>query len=85
MEKLAYPLLILVVGLYFAYRNIRLLRDEKTLRDYMMNSPKAAMWVKKYGLERATEMTRTTFLPIGIAVSVALAGMGAWLLWRIYG
>jgi len=84
METTLFPLLIVAVGAYFTFRNIRMLRNEALLRDYVASSPKAALWVRKYGIDGTVKLVRDTFLPLGIVVSLGFVGYGAWLLWRIY-
>ena len=83
MDSLFFPLFVLAIGLYFCFRNIRFLLNEHALREYMQNSPKAAPWVKKYGLVGATKMARESFLPLGLVISVGLVGVGGWSLWRL--
>ncbi len=84
MEPLLLSLLLVGAGIYFGFRNVRLLRNEAALRAYVQNSPKAALWVRKYGLDGATKMTRESFLPLGLLVSAAMVGLGSWNLWRMY-
>jgi hypothetical protein len=84
MEAILLNSVLIVGGVYFGFRNIRLLRDEGALRDYMQNSPKAAAWVSKYGFERATQMAREKTIPLGIAMAAAMVGLGVWNLSRIY-
>ena len=84
MEPPLLSLLLVAGGLYFGFRNLRLLRNEAALREYVRNSPKAALWVKKYGLEGATKMTRESFLPLGLLISAGMVALGGWNLWRMY-
>lgn len=84
MEALLLSLLLVAGGIYFGLRNVRLLRSDDALRDYVRSSPKAALWVSKYGLDGAMKMTRETFLPIGLLVSAGMVALGVWNLWRMY-
>ena len=84
MESTFLPLLIIAAGLYFGVRNLRMLRSEILLRDYIEASPQAAMWVQKYGVDGTMKLARETFLPLGIVVSVGFIGYGAWILWNIH-
>ncbi|MBL0039854.1 MAG: hypothetical protein KA505_02875 [Xanthomonadales bacterium] len=84
-QALFFNILLLLGGLYFVVRNIRLLRSETALRAYMESSPKAVLWVRKYGLDGATKVARESFIPLGLVVSAAMIGLGAWNLWRISG
>lgn len=85
METVVISLVLIVGGTYFGVRNIRFLRNEEALREYMQTSPKARIWVKKYGLEYATKLTRQVFMPIGVVAACVMVGVGVWVLWRLYG
>lgn len=76
------PWLLVVGGAYFGLRNVRYFRDEQALRSYMETSPKATLWVRKYGIDGATRLARQTFLPLGILASLAMVAVGSWSLWR---
>ncbi len=82
MQAPLIPIVGLVAGLYF------LLRDEQALRSYITNSPKAARWVEKYGVNEAMRKAKTTTIPLGMVVSAALAGVSGyrlyqWLQWTL--
>jgi hypothetical protein len=64
-------------------RNIQMLRDPEALAEYVRSSPKAKLWVKKFGEERAIELSRKYFLPIGTVAACFLAVAGAWSLWQL--
>ena len=76
--------LFLLGGVYFGLQNIHMLRSETALRKYIGCSPKAAFWVRKYGLDGAIAIAREAFIPLGVLVSLAMVGLGAWNLWRIF-
>lgn len=84
MEPLLLSLLLIGGGIYFGLRNVRLLRNEAALREYMQSSPKATLWVRKYGLDGAIKMARESFIPLGLAISAAMVVFGGWNLWRTY-
>ncbi len=84
MESTFLSLLIIAAGLYFGFRNFRMLRSETLLRDYIEASPQAALWIRKYGVDGTMKLARETFLPLGIVVSVGFVGYGLWLLWRTH-
>jgi hypothetical protein len=84
LEPLILSLLLVGAGIYFGLRNVRLLRNEAALREYMQSSPKATVWVRKYGLDGATKMARETFIPLGLAISAGMVAFGGWNLWRMY-
>ena len=88
MQAPLIPIVGLVAGLYFLLRNWRLLRDEQALRSYITNSPKAARWVEKYGVNEAMRKAKTMTIPLGMVVSAALAGVSGyrlyqWLQWTL--
>lgn len=85
LETLALSLLMIAAGIYFGIRNVRLLTNEGALREYVQKSPKAVKWVNQYGVDGAMKMSRQSFLPLGIIMSIAMMGFGLWNLWRIYG
>ena len=83
MEALLLNLLLLLGGLYFGFRSVHLLRNESALRAYMESNPKAAMWVRKHGLDGASKMARETFIPLSLVISLVMVLFGTWNLWRI--
>ena len=78
MEKLLFPLLIAIVGALFLIRNISHIRNEQRLREYLANSPKAKLWVNKFGMEKTVELSKKYFLPLGIVISCLMLGVGTW-------
>jgi hypothetical protein len=55
----------------------RLRTDDAFLNDYVRTSPKALIWRRTLGEERAAEVIRTRFVPFGIALwTVALLALG---------
>ena len=78
-------ILLVLGGIYFGVRNVHFLRSESALRTYMEKSPKALLWVRTFGMDRATRMARVIFVPLGLLISIGMAGIGAWKLWRILG
>ena len=84
MEAILLSAALIVAGLYFGFRNVRMLRSKEALRAYIQTSAKAAAWVNKYGVEGAMKMARETTIPFGIVVAIALVGAGVWNLMRMY-
>ncbi|WP_027150377.1 hypothetical protein [Methylobacter tundripaludum] len=78
MEPFIFPVIATLAGSFFLIRNIIHLRDEKKLREYVESSPKAKLWIKKFGLEKTITLTKQYFLPLGILVSCGLIGVGLW-------
>ncbi|MEN8134952.1 MAG: hypothetical protein ABFS18_05380 [Thermodesulfobacteriota bacterium] len=78
MEQFLFPILITTAGAIFLIRNITHLLNEEKLRNYVENSPKAKLWVKKFGVEKTIILSRKIFLPLGILIACGLIGVGAW-------
>lgn len=83
MHPLLISSILLFAGLYFLFRNIKLIRDSAELESYLATSPKAKLWVGKYGIERTTELAKKYFLPLGVIIAFAMVGIGSWSLYRI--
>lgn len=82
IEQYLLPVLCTLAGLYFLIRNIVFMRNETELRKYVETSPKARRWVEQHGLEGAIRMTRS-YLPLGLAMSALLLGVGLWGWFRL--
>ena len=83
MEALIISALMTVAGSYFAVRNIQMFRDPEEMAEYIRTSPKAKLWVKKFGEERTIELSRKYFIPLGTVVACFLTVAGGWSLWQI--
>jgi len=80
MENVFISLILILIGginLYFA---IRFLKNPKFGKDYIKNSPKAYLWRKLFGEEKAYSITRKVFVPIGIILGVIFILIGLSLL-----
>jgi hypothetical protein len=78
MEQFLFPAIMIVVGVVFLIRNIVHLRNEEKLRSYLETSPKAKLWVKKFGIEKTMSLSKSIFLPVGCLVAAAMLGIGLW-------
>lgn len=83
METYIFPIIAFLAGGYFLFRNISYLRDEGKLRHYVETSPKAKLWVNKFGVEKTIDLSKKIFLPLGILVSCALLGIGSWGIYNL--
>ena len=83
IEFLILPLICTLGGGYFLLRNISYLRDESKLKIYLESSPKAKLWVQKFGLEKTILLSKKYFLPLGIIVASVLLVIGLWNLIKI--
>lgn len=73
--------LVLVIFAFNARLLWRLWSDEVFLREYVEMSPKAWLWRKMLGPERAAALTRGVFVPLGALLWGAL-GLGA-VIWAL--
>ncbi|MGB2740353.1 MAG: hypothetical protein WBC60_07330 [Cognaticolwellia sp.] len=78
MEQYLFPVIMIVVGVIFLTRNIIHFRNEEKLRSYLETSPKAKLWVKKFGIEKTMSLSKSIFLPFGSLVAAAMLGFGIW-------
>ena len=74
-----------VIGVFFLFRNISMIRNESKLESYLHNSSKGKLWVKKFGIEKTKKLTQKYFLPIGSLISVLLMFFGVWNLVLLLG
>jgi hypothetical protein len=44
--------------------------------DYLETSPKAKLWVNKFGIEKTASLTKSIFLPLGCLVGLGLLVVG---------
>jgi hypothetical protein len=80
MASLIYPLLCIFAGSFFLYRNIRMLKEDGKLREYLEKSPKAKLWINKLGMEKTISLSKKYFLPLGCIVAATLLSVGIWSL-----
>lgn len=80
MESYVLPTVLVLAGTFFFIRNIIQLRDEEKLRRYLQTSPKAALWIKKLGVEKTVSLSKKVFLPLGCIISLTMVAIGVWSL-----
>jgi len=76
MENQIIPAVLTVAGIIFLIRNIGMLFNHDKLVNYVQTSPKAKLWVNKFGEEKAISLTKSIFLPLGTAMCVAFIVIG---------
>ncbi len=74
-----FAIFVLIVGIFYLYKIIRSYKNPEYLKKYIETSPKALIWRKKFGVEKAVTITRKYFLPLGFIVSIGLISYGAYL------
>ncbi|MDO8644658.1 MAG: hypothetical protein Q7S00_06820 [bacterium] len=81
MEEINYWALLLIaiagVNLYFCYK---FRTDETFAINYVKTSPKAYIWRKLWGEEKALHVIHKVFVPIGLVISGILALTGIFFL-----
>lgn len=80
MEQLIFPIILIVAGCYFLYRNVSMIGNDEKLKKYLETNPKGKLWVNKIGLEKTTNLTKKIFLPLGIVAAIAMLGFGGYSL-----
>lgn len=73
-------LLLLLIGAVDLYYARKFLKDPQFARNYIQKSPKAYIWRKFFGEEKAIRLTKTVFAPIGIALGIILVLLGIYTL-----
>jgi hypothetical protein len=76
MEQLLSPILLVIAGSYFLFRNVSYLRNEEKFKQYLEKSPKGQIWVNKIGMEKTLKRSKSIFLPLGITIALVLLGAG---------
>lgn len=76
MEALVVPLIATLAGGFFLVRNIIHLTNEQKMMEYLETSPKAKLWVNKFGMEKTASLTKSIFLPLGCLVGLGLLFVG---------
>ncbi|MFH0927947.1 MAG: hypothetical protein V1821_00565, partial [bacterium] len=72
MSNTYYAIALLLVAALNLYYVIRFLVDRPFAENYTRKSPKAALWRKIFGPEKALKIIRGVFAPIGLIVGVGL-------------
>ncbi len=82
-EAMFYSVAITAAGIFSLVMAIRFIVDKNFGERYIRESPKAFIWRKMFGEEKAYKMTKTIFAPLGIVISTGMIAMGAYYLVRI--
>jgi len=69
-ENIIYSIILFFVGIFGLFRAIKFLRNPKFAREYIEKSPKAKIWKKMFGVDKATKITRNIFVPLAIIMCV---------------
>lgn len=69
-------LILIAVGLLDLYVSTKFLMNKQFARKYIESSPKAWLWRKIFGVNKATMITRQIFAPVGLIVGVGLIVVG---------
>ena len=63
---------LIVIGIVNLYYAGKFFKDPAFAKNYIQKSPKALIWRKLFGEEKAIKMTKTIFAPIGIILGIGL-------------
>lgn len=76
IELLFAGIIISAIGFLNLFFSIKFLRNPNYARNYITKSPKAFLWRKIFGEERAYKITKNVFLPLGITIGVLMILVG---------
>lgn len=82
-EAIFYSVALIAAGIFSLIMAIRFIVDKNFGERYIRESPKAFIWRKIFGEEKAYKMTKTIFAPLGIVISTGMLIMGVYYLVRI--
>lgn len=70
-------ILLVLIGIVCLILSLRFYFSPVFATDFIKNSPKAWLWRKLFGEERALKITKYVFVPIGIIIGVIIIIFGA--------
>jgi hypothetical protein len=76
MDKVLTSLFMILAGGVDLYYATKFLRNKGFAEEYVKTSPKAAIWRKIFGVEKAVSITKKIFAPIGIMLGILLVLWG---------
>ena len=79
-EVMFYSILMIVVGIFNLSITIRFFVSKTFGEEYIRKSPKAWLWRKIFGEEKAYQMTKKIFAPLGMIMSICFIAFGIYLL-----
>jgi hypothetical protein len=79
-DEFIIKVLIIAVGCFAFYQAHRFLKDDKFADEYTRTSPKAFIWRKIFGVEKAKKITKAIFAPAGLVLSILMILVGIVLL-----
>ena len=65
-----YGIFIILAGVANLYYALKFIRDPQFAENYIKKSPKAFIWKKLFGEEKAIKITRNIFAPIGLLLGI---------------
>ena len=75
-QNIIYPILLIGIGAFNLFYATKFLRDPKFAKNYIETSPKAWLWRKIFGVEKATKLTKSVFAPLGIILGIGFIIFG---------
>jgi hypothetical protein len=83
-ESTILSVLCILAGIFGLITCIRLYTDKQFGENYIKKSPKALIWRKLFGEEKAYKLTKTIFAPIGLVLGSALIIIGLYLIYLTF-
>lgn len=78
-ENIIYPIVLISIGALNLFYGLKFLSDPKFTQKYIETSPKAWIWRKMFGVEKAIQLTKAIFAPFGITFGISCFGVGIYL------
>ena len=79
-ETIFYSILLIGIGALNLFYATKFLRYPQFAKRYIETSPKAWLWRKIFGVEKAIKITKSVFAPLGIILGVGFIIFGIILL-----
>jgi hypothetical protein len=76
MEINIFAVILIFGGVLGLVQAIRFLKNDDFARNYIHKNPKAALFRKLFGEEKAYSFTKKIFAPLGIAISIIFIFFG---------
>lgn len=69
-------LILILIGCANIYLTRKLIKDQKFTENYVKTSPKAFIWRKMFGEEKAVKIIKNILAPIGLVLGICAILIG---------
>jgi hypothetical protein len=83
-DSIIYASLCILAGIFGTVTCIRFYVDKQFGENYIRKSPKALIWRKLFGEEKAYRISKTIFIPLGLVMSSVLIIVGLYFISMIF-